>query len=225
MNQAALCNHRPAAEGSAIGSTWVSAAHPLLGAPAKKETMNAVTTTIADDAPPPVEHEGYIFGPLLMLTRARTQSASTSHAAAILLAYVLRIWAARKGWVNGSRRRIAKAARLTEWEVRVAFDQLVKWGWIERRQTANHASVHFRLTPAFAETVELASEEVSGILRQCIPLGATPNEPRADATPISPEISERLCAYAWQHLMQRFLTLNERTKRYGRGYSKPHLAK
>ena len=55
-----------------------------------------------------------------------------------------------------------------------------RWGWIERRQTANHASVHYRLTPAFAETVEMACEEVSAILRQCIPLGTTSNELRAD---------------------------------------------
>lgn len=158
-----------------------------------------------------------------MLTRARTQSASTSHAAAILLAYVLRIWAARTGWVNGSRRRIAKAARLTEWQVRVALDQLNQWGWIERRQTADHVSVHYRLTPALAEAVELAGEEVSGIVRQYVRHGNAPIEPPARATPISPDLTEHLRAYAWQHLMQRLLTLNERPKRYGRGYSKPVL--
>ena len=48
------------------------------------------------------------------------------------------------------------------------------------------------------------------------------NPPRAPPRS-RPNLAERLRAYAWQHLMQRFLTLNERTKRYGRGYSKPVL--
>ncbi|MGH8655047.1 MAG: hypothetical protein ACREYE_24040 [Gammaproteobacteria bacterium] len=123
--------------------------------------------------------------------------------------------------MSGSRRRIAKAACLTEWEVRVALDQLIQWGWIERRQTAEHASVHYRLTPAFAEAVELAGEEASGIVRQYV--RDAPIEPPARATPISPDLTEHLRAYAWQHLMQRLLIINERPKRYGRGYSKPVL--
>ncbi|MGH8633698.1 MAG: hypothetical protein ACRET7_06145 [Burkholderiales bacterium] len=125
--------------------------------------------------------------------------------------------------MSGSRGRIAKAACLTEWEVRVALDQLIQWGWIEQRHTADHVSVHYRLTAAFAEAVELACEEVSGIVRQYVRRGNAPIEPPACATPMSPDLAEHLRAYAWQHLMQRLLTLNERPKRYGRGYSKPVL--
>lgn len=171
--------------------------------------MNAVIRTIADHGAKPAEHHGHTLGLLLMLTRSR--------AAAILLEYLLRHSRAWEGWVSGSRRRIAKAACLTEWEVRVALDQLIQWGWIERRQT------HYRLTSAFVEAVELAGEEVSGIVRQYGRRGNAPIEPPARAPPISPDLAERLRAYAWRDLMQRFLTLNELTKRYGRGYSKAVL--
>jgi len=125
--------------------------------------------------------------------------------------------------VSGSRRRIAKAACLTEWEVRVALDQLIQCGWIERRQTADHISVHYRLTLAFAEAVALAGEEVSGIVRQYFRRGNAAIESPARAAAISPDLAENLRAYAWQHFMQRLLTLNERPKHYGRGYSKPVL--
>lgn len=168
----------------------------------------------------PMEHPWHTSGALATLTRPRTRSASASHAAAMLLDYLVRGSSNGQGWVSGSRRRIATAERLSEWDVRVGIAWLLEWGWIERRQAAEPASAHYRLTAAFAKAVEAAGEEVSRSLTPHLPTPSPHHELRARAAPISPEI---LSACTRRDLMERLFKLNERPKRRGRGYSEPVL--
>lgn len=166
----------------------------------------------------PMDHPGHTSGALLTLARLRTRSGTAAHAVAILLDYLARSSSNSQGWVSGSRRRIATAERLSEWDVRVGFARLLEWGWIERQHAASPASAHYRLTAAFTVAVEAAG--ISRILRPHLPTFLPHDERVAHAAPISPEI---LRACTRRHLMERLLNLNERPKRYGRGYSKAVL--
>ncbi len=125
--------------------------------------------------------------------------------------------------MNGSRRRNAKALRLSEWEVRVGFADLARWGWIEKRPCAERAGAHYRLTTAFVEAVEAAGEQVSQILEPYLPIRSPADGSRTHDAPIPPEISGLLRTCTWQRLMQWLVKLNERPKRRARGYSKPIL--
>ena len=178
---------------------------------------------IAEPAREPVEDAGDTLSALVTVTRCRTEGARLTYVAAILLADLVRASGAGKRWMNGSRRRIAKALRLSEWEVRVGFADLTRWGWIEKRPCAERAGAHYRLTTAFAEAVEAAGEEVSQILERYLPIYSPADESRTYDAPISPEISELLRACTWQRLMQWLVKLNERPKRHGSGYSKTVL--
>jgi hypothetical protein len=177
----------------------------------------------AEQTREPVQHAGDTLSALVTVTRSRTKGARLTYVAAILLADLIRASGAGKRWMNGSRRRIAKALRLSGWEVRVGFADLARWGWIEKRPCAERAGAHYRLTTAFAEAVEAAGEEVSQILEQYLPICSPADEFRTHDAPIPPEISELLRACTWQRLMQRLVKLNKRPKRHGRGYSKPIL--
>ena len=107
--------------------------------------------------------------------------------------------------------------------MRAARDHLVKWGWIEKREAAERAGAHYRVTTAFVEAVEGAGEEVHSILGQYVDLHAFRNEPGARADAITRKLFGHLRIYTPQDLIQRLVTLNERPKRYGRGYSKTVL--
>jgi hypothetical protein len=185
--------------------------------------MAIVARTVPDPAREAVEQSVHTFGALLTLTRSRIRSTNVSHAAATLLRYLVRGSSAAKGWRSGSRRRIAKTGDLTEWQVRAALDHLVTWGWIERREAAARAGAHYRVTAAFLEAVEGAGDEVHGILGPYVALHAFRNEPGASGAAITPKLSGHLRKYTPQDLIQRLVTLNERPKRHGRGYSKTVL--
>ena len=137
--------------------------------------------------------------------------------------YLVRGSSAAKGWVSGSRRRIAKTGDLTEWQVRAALDHLVTWGWIERREAAARAGAHYRVTAAFLEAVEGAGDEVHGSSDRTLPYMRSAMN-RAHPLPRSRLSSSGICAPTRrQDLIQRLVTLNERPKRHGRGYSKTVL--
>ena len=124
----------------------------------------------AEQAREPVAHAGDTLSALVTVTRSCTEGERLTYVAAILLADLVRASGAGRRWMNGSRRRIAKALRLSEWEVRVGFADLARWGWIEKRPCVERAGAHYRLTTAFAEAVEAAGEEVSQILEQYLPI-------------------------------------------------------
>lgn len=183
--------------------------------------MSDVAT--AEQAREPVEDAGDTLSALVTMTRSRTGGARATHVAVILLADLVRASGAGKRWMNSSRRRIAKALRLSEWDVRVGFADLARWGWIEKRPCAERAGAHYRLSTAFAEAAEAAGEKVSRVLQEYLPMRCSPDELRAHATPTSPKIFESLRACTWQRLMQRLVKLNERPKRHRGGYSKTVL--
>lgn len=150
---------------------------------------------------------------------AKSLGSQTARNTVMLLRYMLDTQPAPDGYMECSRRQLTRALPLTERELRTALKRLHQCGWLERRPGGKGTSAHYRLTPAFAEFAETTRVRPHHMARRH-GNGETHMQVPANGTP---EFAEHLRGYAWQHLMQRLLTLNERPKRYGRGYSKPVL--
>jgi len=157
---------------------------------------------------------------LLALTRRRASATRISRNTALLIRHLLRVGCPPEGYAECTRRRSANDVHLSASELRTALASLRHWGWIERRPSVHNASGHYRLTRAFAATIETVDESLYRAIREHLP-GHPPDDKKP---PVDADFRQALLALSLGRLMHRIFELNRFLRQhYHRAYNKGTL--
>ncbi len=160
---------------------------------------------------------------LLALTRRRASATRISRNTALLIRHLLQVGRPPEGYAECTRRRSANDVHLSASEFRTALASLRHWGWIERRPSVHNASGHYRLTRAFAATVETVDETLYRAIREHLP-GNTPADKKTSEPPVDADLRQALLALSLDRLMHRIFELNRfQRQHYHRAYNKGTL--
>lgn len=160
---------------------------------------------------------------LLALTRPRASATRISRNTALLIRHLLRVGRPPEGYAECTRRRSANDVKLSASEFRTALASLRHWGWIERRPSVHNASGYYRLTRAFAATIETVDETLYRAIREHLP-GHTPDDKKTSEPPVDADFRQALLALSLGRLMHRIFELNRfQRQHYHRAYNKGTL--